>query len=138
MNTQHIISIIVIIILLFFVIKPKIVLTLYNNIYGKILLIVLLLLFSFHTIFFGLTLLIIILLVIHWEDKKSLTTLENFKNHVKSEKMINYESNINVNKRIDELTPLNSKQFNVVKTSSNNAEPFSSSSLLKNSRSLII
>jgi hypothetical protein len=128
--------IIIITILLFFILKPNILLNLYNNIYGKIILVLLLILFSAHTIYFGITLLIIILLVIHWENKKPLESLENFNNKVNHKTI--HEDNINVNKRIDEFTPLNSKHFNVVKQSSNNTEPFISSSLLKNSRSLII
>ena len=133
---RNIMFIIIITILLFFILKPNILLNLYNNIYGKIILVLLLILFSAHTIYFGITLLIIILLVIHWENKKPLESLENFNNKVNHKTI--HEDNINVNKRIDEFTPLNSKHFNVVKQSSNNTEPFISSSLLKNSRSLII
>ena len=135
-NARNIMFIIIIIILLFFILKPKLLLNLYNNIYGKIILILLLIIFSAHTIYFGVTLLIIILLVIHWENKKPLESLENINNRIHHKTI--HEDNINVNKRIDEFTPLNSKHFNVVKQSSNNTEPFSSSSLLKNSRSLII
>ena len=140
-NARNIMFIIIIIILLFFILKPKILLNLYNNIYGRIILILLLIIFSAHTIYFGVTLLIIILLVIHWKNKIPLESLEKFNNRIthntNHENNINV-NNINVNKRIDEFTPLNSKHFNVVKQSSNNTEPFSSSSLLKNSRSLII
>ena len=135
-NARNIMFIIIIIILLFFILKPKILLNLYNNIYGKIILILLLIIFSAHTIYFGVTLLIIILLVIHWENKKPLETLENFNNNINNKTI--HQDNINVNKRIDEFTPLNSKHFNVVKQPSSNTEPFTSSSLLKNSRSLII
>ena len=141
--TKNAILLFIVIIFIMFLWNPNILLKLYNNIYGKIILILLLIMFSVHTIYFGLALLIIILLVIQWEP---LTTKEGMKENMKEkdknkkgkDKKEYFTHSINVNPLIDQIKPMNSKEFFTPKTKSSHVEPFIFSSLIKNSHSLFI
>lgn len=127
------------IVFVLFLWNPNLLLKLYNNIYGKIILILLLIMFSVHTIYFGLALLIIILLVIQWEPLNTKEGMKkDMKEDIKEDMNEEFTQSLNVNPLINELKPINSKQFIIPKTKSSHVESFIFSSLIKNSRSLFI
>jgi len=127
------------IVFVLFLWNPNLLLKLYNNIYGKIILILLLIMFSVHTIYFGLALLIIILLVIQWEPLNTKEGMKkDMKEDMKEDMNEEFTQSLNVNPLINELKPINSKQFIIPKTKSSHVEPFIFSSLIKNSHSLFI
>jgi len=139
-STKNALLLFIVILFILFLWNPQILIKLYNNIYGKIILILLLILFSVHTIYFGLALLIIILLIIQWQPLHMEGMTNQTKGKKKEEKEEKEEMipTRNVNPLIEQMKPLNSKQFNVPKTNSSHVEPFIFSSLIKNSHSLFI
>ena len=133
------------IILILFFYNLNLVYRLYQSTYGKLLLILLLMVFSFHTIYYGFIFLVIILLSVQSYHVEPLTPLEApqaIKNKSsKPKKQPKQEPKVNVNPLIqNNMKSFNSKMFSVNKETfrvNQYLEPYTFSSFIKNSHSLI-
>jgi hypothetical protein len=142
MTLENFRYVILFILLILFFYNLNIVYRLYQSTYGKLLLILLLIVFSFHTIYYGLIFLVIIFISIQSYNVEPLTPLESpTKLKTKKSKQKSKEPMVNVNPLINNnIHSFNSKLFPVNKTSfqvNNYLEPFTFSSFIKNSHSLI-
>jgi predicted membrane protein len=133
------------ILLILFFYNLNIVYRLYQSSYGKLLLIFLLIVFSFHTIYYGLVFLVIILLSVQSYHVEPLTPLEapqKVKSKSSTKKQQKQEPKVNVNPLINSnnIQSFNSKKFSINKETfqvKQYLEPYTFSSFIKNSHSLI-